>query len=421
MFLLIDCNNFYASCERVFRPDLRELAIVVLSNNDGCVIARSNEAKALGIPMGAPAFKYADVFAKNNVQVFSANFALYGDMSNRVMNIAMSYAPESEIYSIDEAFLLLKGHDYIDLEEYGKGIRSHVLRATGIPVSVGIAPTKTLAKTANNIAKKFYSHTGGVYSIDSDEKRTKALAWLPISDVWGIGRRFSRMLQSNGIVKAADFVKFPDSWVKKQMSVAGLRVKKELLGEACFQLESEDSQQQRIAVTRTFEKDYELLDDIIERVSTFAVSAAEKLRKQSLCCNAILVFMYTNYHKSEKPQYSQSLIVRMPFATNSSIDIVHYARIVATKIFKKGYAYKKAGIVLLDLVTDSSRQLSLFEMQNPKHDALMKSMDSINKSMGKSLVRLATQSQGRVWKMKQEHLSPAYTTSLKDVITVRAK
>ncbi|MFO7869120.1 MAG: Y-family DNA polymerase [Bacteroidales bacterium] len=421
MFALIDCNNFYVSCERVFRPDLQNIPVVVLSNNDGCVIARSNEAKALDIPMGAPAFKYAHVFAQYSVKVFSANFALYGDMSNRVMNIIMSYAPQSEVYSIDEAFVLFDGHSYVDLQKYGVRMRADILKSTGIPVSIGFADTKTLAKTANAIAKKYYAQTGGVYCIDSEEKKQKALKWFPVADVWGIGRRFARMLKSVDVQKAFDFTTLSDSWIKKNMSVNGVRIKKELSGERCFTLETDVAGHKRIAVTRTFEKDYTLYSDILERVSTFAAVAAEKLRKQQSCCSALLVFMYTNYHNTEKPQYSQSVVVQVPFATNSTIDIVHYARIGVQQIFRKGYDYKKAGVVLLDIISDSARQLSLFETQNPKHIALMKSMDDINKSIGKSAVRLATQSEGKMWKMKQEHLSPAYTTSLADIITVYAK
>ena len=254
MFALVDCNNFYASCERVFNPKLNKKPIVILSNNDGCVISRSNEAKALGIPMGAPAFKYDALFKKNKIHVFSSNFPLYGDMSSRVMNILSGYTPNIEIYSIDEAFLELKGFENYDLEKYGQEMRSRILKWTGIPVSVGIAPTKALAKVANRISKKFDSQTRGVYVLNSEIKRVKALKWLKIEDVWGIGYKHSERLKNHNINKAYDFTKLPDSWVKKQMSIVGLRLKKELEGESVLSLEENRSPKKAIATTRSFEK-----------------------------------------------------------------------------------------------------------------------------------------------------------------------
>ena len=237
MFALVDCNNFYASCERVFNPKLDKKPIVILSNNDGCVISRSNEAKALGIPMGAPAFKYDPIFKKNKVHVFSSNFPLYGDMSNRVMSILSKYTPSIEIYSIDEAFLEFKGFENYNLENYGKKIRKTILKWTGIPVSIGFAPTKALAKVANRISKKLDNKTGGVYVINSKEKKDKALKWLKIEDVWGIGFKHAARLKSYKINKAYDFTMLPDDWVRKQMSVVGLRLKKELEGESVLSLE----------------------------------------------------------------------------------------------------------------------------------------------------------------------------------------
>ena len=240
MFALIDCNNFYASCERVFNPKLIGKPLAILSNNDGCVISRSNEAKALGIPMGAPAFKYDSVFKKHNVHVFSSNFPLYGDMSSRVMSILSSYTPNIEIYSIDEAFLEFKGFDNYDLENYGKEIRKKVLKWTGIPVSIGIAPTKALAKVANRIAKKFENKTYGVYVLDSKEKREKALKWLKIGDVWGVGLKHTARLKSYNVNRAYDFINLPDKWVRSEMSVVGLRLK-ELEGESVLSLEEHRS------------------------------------------------------------------------------------------------------------------------------------------------------------------------------------
>jgi DNA polymerase V len=299
MYALVDCNNFYASCERVFRPDLNEKPVVVLSNNDGCVIARSNEAKALGVPMGAPAYQFQKLFEEQHVQVFSANFALYGDLSSRVMSILSTYAPHMEIYSIDEAFLPFNGFELYDLNNIGSDMRRKVLRSTGIPVSVGFAPTKTLAKVANQIAKKFPERTGGMYIIDNDEKRVKALKWLPVKDVWGIGRKHEKRLQYLSIKTAYDFLQMSDSWIKKNMSVVGLRLKRELEGIPSIEEMEETRTKQSIATTRSFEKHYTTFDELKERVITFAVKDAEKLRQQNCCCNSVMVFVHTNYFRDD--------------------------------------------------------------------------------------------------------------------------
>ena len=252
MFALIDCNNFYVSCERVFNPTLNKKPVVVLSNNDGCAISRSNEAKVLGIPMGAPAFKYEELFRKNNVKVFSSNFPLYGDMSSRVMSILSKFTPNIEIYSIDEAFLKFEGFENYDLESYCQEIKDMVLKWTGIPISIGIAPTKTLAKVANRIAKKFPERTSGVYLIDSSNKKENALKWLKIEDVWGIGFKHGKRLRNIKINTAYDFTNLEDNWVRKNMSVVGLRLKKELEGKSVLDLEEVRSPKKAIATTRSF-------------------------------------------------------------------------------------------------------------------------------------------------------------------------
>ena len=296
MFALVDCNNFYASCERVFRPNLNGKPVVVLSNNDGCVIARSNEAKTFGIPMGAPAFKFKEVFEKQNIHVFSSNYALYGDMSNRVMNLLSAYSPDIEIYSIDEAFLQFKGFDNFDLQSYCENIKKTVDKGTGIPISIGVAPTKALSKVANRVAKKFPDRTGGVYIIDSEEKKIKALKWLAIGDVWGIGRQHTKRLQFLNIKTGFDFINLPDAMVRKQMSVVGLRLKHELEGKQTLKLDKVKTKK-AIATTRSFDKMYSDYETIRERISTFAVSCAEKLRKQKSSCNLIMVFIHTNGFK----------------------------------------------------------------------------------------------------------------------------
>ncbi len=420
MFALVDCNNFYASCERVFRPDLVGKPVVVLSNNDGCVIARSNEAKAIGVPMGAPAFQYKGLFERNQVQVFSSNFALYGDMSNRVMEVLGNYCNDMEIYSIDEAFLDFKGYENFDLGETGLKMKKQVLQWTGIPISVGFAPTKALSKVANRIAKKFPERTKGVYLIDSEEKRIKALKWLKIEDVWGIGRRHAKRLQYQGIKTAYDFTQLSDSWVRKHMTVVGLRLKHELLGIPTLQLD-EVQPKQNIATTRTFEKNYTEFAEVKERVVSFAVSCAEKLRKQNSCCNSIMVFIHTNGHREDLPQYSQNIVVKLPFATNSGIELAKFAIQGLEKIFKKGFAYKKAGVIVMDFTPEINHQLTLFSERNTKHISLMKVIDKINTNWGQQKVRLASQDMGRVWKMNQEKLSPRYTTSLDEIIEIKCR
>ncbi len=414
MFALIDCNNFYASCERVFNPSLVGKPIVVLSNNDGCVIARSNEAKALGVPMGAPAFENKYLFERHNIAVFSANFALYGDMSNRVMTILSDYAPVQEIYSIDECFLDLSGMP-VDLHEHGLRMRKQVLKWTGIPVSVGIATTKALAKVANRIAKKFTDRTGGSYVIDTEEKRIKALKWLPVDDVWGIGRRNARKLNAIGVKTAWDFCLLSKTWVLNNMTIVGVRLQDDLNGIPSLDMEPVELKQS-IATTRTFESDYRTYDEVKERICTFAVTCAEKLRQQHSLCTRIEVFIQSNRFKEEDAQYANSVVVKLPFPTSSSIEIVEFAVQGLQSIFRKGIGYKRAGVVLMSFVQDNEYQQSLFYNSNPKHAPLMEAIDKLNDKFG-TKVRLAAMDK-KTHKMRQEKLSPKYTSSLKEIINV---
>lgn len=417
MFALVDCNNFYASCERVFNPDLNGKPVVVLSNNDGCVIARSNEAKALDIPMGAPAFQYQELFDKLHVNVFSSNYALYGDMSARVMNILSGFSPEVEIYSIDESFLKFEGFDLYDMEEMGKQMIQKVLKSTGIPISVGIAPTKSLAKVANKIAKKFNVRTKGVYLLNTPDKITKALKWTKIGDVWGIGRQHEKRLQAIQVFNAYDFTNLSNEWVRKEMSVVGIRLKRDLSGECTLDLE-EPSIKKNIAVTRAFESMYSDIEDLKERISTYCAKASFKLRRQNSCCSLIYVFLLTNPHRQDLKQYRSNIAVHSPFPTNSTIDITKLAISGLEKIYKEGYQYKKAGIIVMALTPATQKQFSLFDPQNPKHDDLMKAIDRINVS-NRDKVKFAGQDLGRVWKMRQEKLSKRYSTRLDEVITIK--
>jgi len=419
MFALVDCNNFYASCERVFQPQWEGKPVVILSNNDGCVIARSNEAKALGIPMGAPAFQYQQEFKKHGVKVFSSNYPLYGDMSSRVIKILERYTPEVEVYSIDEAFLRFKGFDYKDLLSEAQKLRQQVHQWTGIPVSVGIAPSKALAKIANRIAKKFAQRTNGVYLIDSEEKRLKALQWTTIGDVWGIGRQHRKRLEAMGIRTALDFVHLPDEWIRKQMSVIGLRLKKDLEGLPFIQLEEIQNPKKSIATTRSFEGTVTRFDDLEERVTTFATSCAEKLRQQNSHCNALVVFVRSDPHKKEATYYQNSCTVGLPYATNSSITLSKFARAGLKTLYQSGIVYKKAGVILLGLTPADTQQLTLFDAAIGRHDVLMKTIDTIHKRFGPNRMKLANQDLKRTWKMKQNHLSPRFTTELTEIIRVK--
>ncbi len=420
MFALVDCNNFYASCQRVFEPHLNHKPVVVLSNNDGCVIARSNEAKALGIPMGAPAFELKKIINDHQVHVYSSNFALYGDMSARVMNLLANYTPSIEVYSIDEAFLKLDGFDLYDLNTYGKTIQQKVTRGTGIPISVGIAPTKTLAKVANKIAKKYPTYTQSSYLINTEEKRIKALKWTSIEDVWGIGRRYAKRLKNRGIYNAYQFTQLSDDWVKKEMSIVGLRLKHELLGRPVLDLEI-NQPKKAIATTRSFEKMYTQWEEISERIATFTASSAEKLRKQNSQCNLVMVFVRTNYFRKDQPQYSRSIVVKTDLSTCSNIDLNICAQKGLKAIFKPGYHYKKAGVILMGIVPNEQTQLSLFASSNPKHKLIMHAMDRINQSLCQTKIMFAGQSLNRKWKMKQEKLSPRFTTKFQDIIKINVE
>lgn len=416
MFALVDCNNFYASCERVFNPKLQQKPIVVLSNNDGCVIARSNEAKPF-VPMGAVAYQYKDVFETQKIHVFSSNYALYGDMSNRVMNTLRGFTPDVEIYSIDEAFLQFVGFESYNLTDYGLKIKSTVQKNTGIPVSIGFAPTKALSKVANKIAKKFNDRTGGVYVIDNDEKRIKALKWTKIEDVWGVGRQISKRLKIMHVHTAFDFVNLSDALVKNTFSIVELRLKHELEGKPRLELD-EVSNKKAIATTRSFEITIADLDELKERVATFASLCAEKLRKQNSHCQILMLFIHTNRFNTTDSQYSRSIALKLPFATNSSITLAEFAIKGLESIYKKGYRFKKAGVIVSGITPENQKQLNLFLDENPKHDQVMKTLDKINRSLGVKKLKLASQDLERTWKMRQEKLSKRYTTNWNEILEV---
>ncbi len=419
MFALVDCNNFYASCERVFNPNLRNTPIAVLSNNDGCVIARSDEAKALGLPMGAPAFKYEAFFKQHNITVCSSNYPLYGDMSARVMNILAQFTPDVEVYSIDEAFLAFDGFNNYDLNQYGKNIRKRILQWTGIPTCVGFAPTKALSKIANKIARKFPKETGGVYVIDTEEKRIKGLKWTKIGAVWGIGNRLEKRLLAKGCYTAFDFTQLSDDWVRKTLSITLWRLKKDLEGISKIELDDTSKSKKMIATTRSFENTYTDLSDLRERITTFASSCSEKMRAQHSLCHVVTVFIKSDRHKTAHEQYRASKTVVFSFPTNSSLSINKAALAALQEIYKPHIRYKKAGVIVSGLVPELNHQLNFFEHENPKHAALMKTIDSLNRRFHSDKIKLGSQDLTRTWKMRQQHLSPKYTTNIDDIIVIK--
>jgi DNA polymerase V len=415
MLALADCNNFYASCERVFQPHLENKAVVVLSNNDGCVIARSNESKKIGVKMGQPAFQLKELIQKNNIHVFSSNFTLYGDISKRVMSTMREEARKMEVYSIDEAFMDFSGEG--NPVEKAIALKKKVQQHVGIPISIGIAPTKTLCKVAGLIAKK---HTStGVYMLKDKETIEKALKWLPVEELWGIGRRHAKSLQASGIRSAFDLCQAEDSWIRLKLSVIGLRMVKELRGTPCFALEESTNRKKNICTSRSFGKEVKTIEELRQAISSFANTCAYKLRQQKSSAKRISVFILTNIHKPNAKQYKGLTSIVMDTPTNSSIEIVGQALKGLEQMFRGDCVYKKAGIIVSDIVPQSQQQLSLFDtVDRKKHQLIMSSVDAINKKMGKDKVRLAVQGHSHRWGLKQERLSPCYSTKIEDALKV---
>lgn len=421
MYALVDCNNFYASCERVFQPKFNGKPVAILSNNDGCVISRSNEAKAVGVPMGAPAFKIRELVKEKNVKLFSSNYPLYGDLSNRVMSILGQFTPNVEIYSIDEAFLNFDGLDILDFQDYGLQMKNRVQKWVGIPVCIGFAPTKALSKVANKIAKEFQHRTNGVYVIDTEEKRLKALKWTKIEDVWGIGYRTKKKAKLRNIITALDFTAPQhEAWIKKEMGIIGLRLKYELEGKSVLDLEPVTDQKKSIATTRSFPKQISDFDLLRERVATFAAVCAEKLRKQNSCCHTIIVMLVVDKHSVKASKYYFNMAITLPYASNSTLTISNAAIDMLKKLHKgnEGIRFKKAGVVVTELIDEDKKQFQLFDEENPKHLALMKAMDQLNNKIGDAKVKLATQNLKLTWNMKQDHLSPKYTTDFQKILEI---
>lgn len=414
IFALVDCNNFYASCERVFDPGLKGRAIVILSNNDGCIVARSNEAKALGIPMGVPLFEQKAVIKKHDVAVFSSNYQLYGDMSQRVMNSIRLHVPDMEVYSIDEAFLRLDHLQPRNLYEYCKLIRGKILQWTGIPVSIGIGPTKVLAKVANHIAKK----QNGIFDIRNRQEQDKILQTLDAGKLWGIAGRWSERLSRMNINKASELRDADPTIIRKHLSVVGERILRELKGQPCIDLESIQPRKS-IMSSKSFGNLLTKKEPLEEALANYAARACEKLRKQKSRAQAVYVFVQTNGFRKTDRQYNNAFTRTLSIPTSDTRVIIDAAKFCLNKIYRQGYRYKKTGIMLLDLIPASLEQKQLFNNVNHlPSDRMMDIVDLINNDHGPDTLFFGAQGVAREWKMRCESRSPRYTTQWYELLTV---
>ena len=404
---LIDCNSFYVSCERLFNPKIKNIPVVVLSNNDGCVISRSTEAKKLGIKMGEPYFKVKELVKKNNVQIFSSNYSLYGDLSRRVMKVLKGFSDKIEIYSIDEAFIDLSHIKDENIEDYGKKIRERVLKWTGIPTSVGISCTKTLSKVANHVAKK--NKTGVIFLKDNIDDVLKN---FDISDIWGVGRQLSKLYIKNGINNAYKLKNISNSWVKKSTNVLGAKTVMELRGIPCINLETEETKRKSCCVSRSFGRKIESLNKLKESITTHCLNAAEKIRNDNQTTRSITVFIRTSPFDKNRKYYSNSLTIDLPVATNNSLELVKVAIEGLKKIYKYGYFYQKAGVILSKLSEAGEKNLNLLTpiLEN-KSQTLMKAIDVTNAKYGRNVISVAQAGINNSWKMRREHSSKIDTAS----------
>ncbi len=404
---LIDCNSFYVSCERLFNPKIRKKPVVVLSNNDGCIVSRSNEAKALGIKMGEPYFKAKDIIIKNDVQVFSSNYSLYGDLSRRVMRTLKRFNSDIEVYSIDEAFMDLTNFSDSEVLDVGQEIRETVLQWTGIPTSIGIAKTKTLSKVANHIAKKKQSGVTSFIGIDNIDP---LLERVDINDVWGVGRQLTKFYHKNGIYNAKQLKNKSNTWIKKNSNVLGSRTAMELRGISCIDLEKTKSKRKSCVVSRSFGQRIEKYQELKEAVAGYCLNACEKIRSETLVAKSITVFIRTSPFQSRFGYYSNSKTIDFPIGTNDSIEIVKTALTALESIFKNGYRYQKAGVLLSGL-SEATNNKNLFSSEkDEKINSLMKSIDNTNYRYGRSTLSLASAGVHKRWNMKREYSSKIDTS-----------
>lgn len=410
IFALVDCNNFYVSCERVFDPYLAKKPIIVLSNNDGCVISRSNEAKSLGVPMGAPFYKYREIIEKNNIEVYSSNYQFYGDMSQRVMKSLGMMIPKQdiEIYSIDEAFIRLDGYERPDVIDLSIEIKKNILNWTGIPISVGIAQTKTLSKVANHIAKK--NTSTGVFDIRNNKLQEQILSNFQIEDLWGISYRWGKKLRKLGINNGLDLRNSDTKFIRKKFSIVLERIVYELRGIPCLDIEKVTNKKS-IMSSRSFGKLVTELESLEQAISTYATIACEKLRHQNSKSQGIYVFLQTNRFRKDLPQYRRSMKYKLDLPTSDTGYIINAGKKILKKIYRKGYHYQKCGIMLFDLSSKYIQQENLFVKSNQSNEYLMESLDTINKAMGSDTVFFAAKGTQNNWKMRRNKLSSRYTTN----------
>ena len=414
---LVDCNSFYVSCERLFNPKIRKKPVVVLSNNDGCIVSRSNEAKALGIKMGEPYFKAKDIIVKNNVHVFSSNYSLYGDLSRRVMRTLKRFNSDIEVYSIDEAFIDLSNFPDNEVENVAQEIRAMVLQWTGIPASIGIAKTKTLSKVANHIAKKKES---GVTSLIGIENIDPILEKVEINDVWGVGKQLTKFYHENGIYNAKQLKNMSNTWIKKSSNVSSSRTAMELRGIPCIDLEKTVSKRKSCVVSRSFGQRVEKFQELKESIANYCLNASEKIRSESLIAKSITVFIRTSPFQSKFGHYSNSKTIDFPIGTNNSIEIVKTALSALEAIFKNGYRYQKAGVLLSGLSNDDGKKNLFSSEKDEKINSLMKSIDSTNYRYGRSAISLASAGVKKRWNMKREYSSRIDTADFYSLPTIRA-
>lgn len=418
---LVDCNNFYVSCERVFDPSLARVPVAVLSNNDGCVVARSAEVKALGVKMGTPEFQIRDLVRKHGVRCFSSNYTLYGDMSGRVMETLGRHVPTMEVYSIDEAFLDLDG--IAEPEAFARSLRDTVRQWTGIPTAVGIAATKTLAKAANRAGKQDPA-TGGVLDLTSLSRSRvdEVLESVAVEDVWGVGFAHGPRLRAAGITTARHLRDADSRWIRARMGVCGHRTVLELRGESCLPLELVPPARKGVTSSRSFGEPVTCKRAMAEAVATYVGRAAEKLRRHGLAANVLTVFMHTNPFRPEERQYSNGCTLPLPCPTNDTAELIGYTALAVDRLFKDGFRYKKAGVMLTELATAAAAQAGLFdEVDRPRRQKLMQVMDELNRQMGSGTVFFAAQGVRQEWRMQRRRLSPCYTTRWPDLMRVHAR
>ena len=417
IFALVDCNNFYTSCEKIFNPQLEGEAVIVLSNNDGCVIARSDEAKACGIAMGKPVFEIEEIIQENNVHVFSTNYALYGDISHRVMNILSEMVPEMEIYSIDEAFLDLSHLPLHSLTDFGKEIKETIFKWTGIPVSIGIGKTKTLAKLSNQIAKRSEEYNGVLNLLDNPDTK-ELLKSTGVENVWGVGENYKKFFHKSNIYSADELSEADENRIREHIGIPGQRLVLELRGVSCYSLNKNPEHKNEICFSRSFGHSLIEYDDLEQATISYVSKIGIKLRKQKLLAGNLLVFIMTNKY-AEGPKYVNYKIIQLPVATNNTPELIHYAIIALKKLYKDGYKYKKSGVIVSDVVSVHGMQTGLWDnMDREKNKKLIEVIDKINEKAGIEKVKYAIQGDDEKWKMRQKKLSPHFTTKWSDILIV---